>query len=561
MAIAVVSHLRHVDQLLTELGWSRSRVAAVLVPYYVLTVMNASLEGIAMVILVGVFTSGSVSTVARVPPAIASAVAQVGGSLAVPGVVKLLLGLFAVNFLMRSGLLMVDGTIAAILRQKIQAATFTRYLTGDWSAMRGFRVGDAVGTCTQEAPIVAKYLSSAMASVYFIVSAAVVGGLAVATSAPVSLALGLMGLPLAWIVFKVFSVQASLSRQLAGLRNDFSGDITDRFNGLLQVHVDNNYAFHLHQGLRTQPALTRLEIWIGACSAIIGSFTLLLPLTALMGLAVWIAIAGANVVPDLTIVASIAVLGMRASGQLNGAVAQLGNLSRLSGSLRPVLSALNTPPVLTRKPMNEPLSEVLLERVSYAFGTHRVLDDLSLTVSRGAPLVLSGRSGKGKTTIANLLAGLYQPLSGTVTYVSADGAAFDAAEYRARIGFVTQDIYLFRGTLRSNLTSGRASTDDKLWAALREVDAEDFVRAMGGLDVESAEAGRSLSGGQRRRLGIARVVLSDSDLLILDEVTAGLDAANRAAVIEVINRLSANHVVVVISHDDLPLHNHRSHVL
>jgi ATPase subunit of ABC transporter with duplicated ATPase domains len=124
---------------------------------------------------------------------------------------------------------------------------------------------------------------------------------------------------------------------------------------------------------------------------------------------------------------------------------------------------------------------------------------------------------------------------------------------------VTQDIYLFRGSLRCNLAAGRDCTDEQIWAALEKVDAAEFVRTMGGLDIESAEAGRSLSGGQRRRLGIARILLSGSDILIFDEATAGLDQVNKSAVLSVIEKLSENYIVVIISHEELFLSQQKSY--
>ena len=87
------------------------------------------------------------------------------------------------------------------------------------------------------------------------------------------------------------------------------------------------------------------------------------------------------------------------------------------------------------------------------------------------------------------------------------------------------------------------------------------MRALGGLDAESAEAGRSLSGGQRRRLGIARVLLSGSKILIFDEVTAGLDSTNKASVLNLIERLSKNFIIVVISHEKLSLSRHATHLV
>ena len=185
-------------------------------------------------------------------------------------------------------------------------------------------------------------------------------------------------------------------------------------------------------------------------------------------------------------------------------------------------------------------------------------ESVTCVVEKGVPLLLSGRSGKGKTTLANLISGIYFPDKGKVLYIGESGKEFVSTSYRAKVGFVTQDIYLFQGSLRSNLSSGRSCTDEQIWATLEQVDAIDFVRSMGGLDVESAEAGRSLSGGERRRLGLARVLLSGSDILIFDEVTAGLDEINKLAVLKVIERLSKVYIVVMISHEKLSLSNSAS---
>jgi ATP-binding cassette, subfamily B, bacterial MsbA len=152
-----------------------------------------------------------------------------------------------------------------------------------------------------------------------------------------------------------------------------------------------------------------------------------------------------------------------------------------------------------------------------------------------------------------LISGLYFPSKGEILYIGESGKEFVSTIYRAKVGFVTQDIYFFQGSLRSNLTSGRSCTEEQIWATLEQVDAIDFVQSMGGLDVESSEAGRSLSGGQRRRLGLARVLLSRSDILIFDEVTAGLNEINKLAVMKVIERLSKAYIVVMISHEKLSL--------
>lgn len=505
-----------------------------------------------MVLLVGVFTGGNVfGGKGGLPAYISGVVNALGADVQLPGVVPLLVILFGISLVVRFGLLVFDGAMSAVLRRRLQEAVFQHYLVGDWSHMRNFRVGDAVGTNTQEATLVAKYLTSAFAAVYFILSACVMSALALVMSFKISLILGLIALPTVVLMQKFVSIQARLSKRASVLRNDFSGDITDRFNGLLQVHVDDNYDFHLRKGLQAQDSLTRLDMLTGACQAVIGSFNLLLPFSALIGFYAWLFFMGNNGIPDLALVASVGVLGVRVASQLNGAVASVGTVSRLSGSLYPVLDALAVPSIPARQSIDEPVVRVEMDKVSYAYGQHIAINGVTLVAEKGVPLILSGRSGQGKTTLANLIAGLYFPSNGRVIYVGASGAIFESMGYRAKVGFVTQDIYLFRGSLRTNLTAGRTCSDEQIWAVLDQVDAAEFVRAMGGLDTESAEAGRSLSGGQRRRLGVARVLLSGSDILIFDEATAGLDQANKTAVLNVIERLSKTYIVVVISHEML----------
>jgi ABC-type multidrug transport system fused ATPase/permease subunit len=277
---------------------------------------------------------------------------------------------------------------------------------------------------------------------------------------------------------------------------------------------------------------------------------------------VWLGFAGFNETPNMALAASIGVLGIRLANQMNGAVASVGNLSRLSGSLYPVLAALELPRVRPTAQVPEPVSAVRLNGVAYAYGETEVLKDVTLTIERGTPVVLVGPSGRGKTTLANLISGLCVPSRGTVVYVGKNSLHdFPSTQYRARVGYVTQDIYLFQGSLRNNLLSGQAITDEVIWQVLEKVGASEFVRALGGLDAESLEAGRSLSGGQRRRLGIARVLLSDSDILIFDEITAGLDQANRQAVLDLVALVAESHVMVLISHDDISLPSQHTYVL
>jgi ABC-type branched-subunit amino acid transport system ATPase component len=464
-----------------------------------------------------------------------------------------LIALISFHLATRVILLMFDGLFTAVLRQKLQETLFSKFLFGQWSVTRNFRLGDAIGTNTQEAITVAKYLSSAISGFYFVLSALVMILMAIVTSPKIMVCLILVGLPFIIIMKNVFSIQGRLSKKSALLRNQFSADIADRFNGLLQVHVDNNYEYHIERGVRTQKTLTKLDIEIGFCQAVIGSFNILLLLFVLISFSFWLYFIGVENIQGLSGIGAVSILSFRAASQLNGAVASFGNLSRLSGSLFPVLSMLAIKPLNKRTLIQEEIIGIELNRVSYKYGIHKVLNNINLRVTKGSPLLLTGRSGKGKTTIGNLIAGLFYPSSGELMYEGASGKSYLSTKYRANIGFVTQDIYLFQGTLRSNLTENRKYKDEEIWSALKQVDIFNFVKKIGGLDILTAEAGRSLSGGQRRRLGIARALLSGCDILIFDEILSGLDKKNKIAITKLINELGNKKIIIMISHDEILL--------
>ena len=550
---SLLTHYSNLRQLIGRLELPLASVGASLALYYVMTLLTALLDGVGMVMLVSLFTNGSaLGKNSDLPDYIARIIEFAGTGADLRGMLPLLIGIYGLNLTIRFGLLAFDGAIGAKLRQRLQATIFRHYIAGTWSHMRGFSVGDAVGSTTQEAVIVSKYLTSAISAVYFLLSALVVGCLAAFTSFRIFLAFAFIALPLAMFIKLIIGKQALLSRRSAELRNAFAADITDRFNGLLQIHVEANDAFHLARGLRTQPEITRVEILIGFSQAVINSFSLLLPLACLIALFAWLRITGTYAAPSMTLAASVGILGIRLANQLNGVVTSVGNLSRLSGSLFPVLGALGIPPAPSRAVLPEPLAQVGIRKVTYSYDQKKVIDGVSLTVIKGAPLVLIGSSGTGKTTLANLIAGLYFPEAGDVVYTgAATGADYPSIQFRARVGYVTQDIYLFQGSLRSNLASGKTLDDEAIWKVLEQVGAADFVRALGGLEAESAEAGRSLSGGQRRRLGIARVLLSECDILIFDEITAGLDQQNRATIFSLIEDLAKSNIVIFITHENV----------
>ncbi|GAA4539117.1 ABC transporter ATP-binding protein [Pseudonocardia xishanensis] len=183
-------------------------------------------------------------------------------------------------------------------------------------------------------------------------------------------------------------------------------------------------------------------------------------------------------------------------------------------------------------------------------GGDTVLHDVSFTVPAGTMTALVGSSGAGKSTIAQLLARLYDTDSGAVRLGGVDVRDLRTADLHGDVGFVTQDGHLFHDTIRANLVlAAPAATDSEIWDALRRARLEPLVRSLpDGLDTVVGERGYRLSGGERQRLTIARLLLAKPRVVVLDEATASLDSTSEAAVQAALAEALAGRTALVIAH-------------
>jgi ATP-binding cassette subfamily B protein len=238
------------------------------------------------------------------------------------------------------------------------------------------------------------------------------------------------------------------------------------------------------------------------------------------------------------------------------------NLSNLFGQLPPLFAgntALEQLFPILQEPRPEPYGgthnivfrgEVALENVSFSYGEERVLADATMLIRPGEVTALNGRSGAGKTTLANLILGLVRPSAGRLL---ADGEPYDSiklAALRAKIGYAVQDPIIFAATLRDNLAFGTDGAESRFLEALEITGATEFVsRLPQGLETWMGEKGARLSGGQRQRLSITRAVLRRPTLLVLDEPTNHLGAIEVKAILARFRAACPRTSIVVISHD------------
>jgi ATP-binding cassette, subfamily B, bacterial len=271
---------------------------------------------------------------------------------------------------------------------------------------------------------------------------------------------------------------------------------------------------------------------------------------------------------------------------LGGLLVFMAFLSRLYGPIRGLSSLLNTiysasagaeriiefldqqPSVTDRgdaRPLPRSRGEVEFSAVTFRYpgGGADALTTASFRVGPGEMLALVGASGAGKSTIAKLLLRFYDPSSGAVRVDGNDLREVRLRDLRENIAVLLQETLVFDGTVRENIAYGKPQAGDLEieWAA-RAADAHDFISALpDGYDTVVGQKGRRLSGGQRQRIAIARAMVRDAPLLILDEPTAGLDAGASERIIEPLRRLVSGRTTIVISHNLMTVRDATSIVL
>ena len=219
-----------------------------------------------------------------------------------------------------------------------------------------------------------------------------------------------------------------------------------------------------------------------------------------------------------------------------------------------VFEILDTPPEITDRPGAVPLPPVTkgieLRDVQFRYNEEPVLRDIRLKAARGEVVAIVGTSGSGKTTLVNLIPRLYEVTGGAVLIDGTDIRDVTVSSLRARIAVVTQQTILFNDTVRNNIAYGDIHrTEEDIIAAARAANAYDFIMKMpAGFDSMVGEQGICLSGGERQRLCIARAILKDAPILILDEATSSLDSESELEVQKALENLMKGRTTLVIAH-------------
>ena len=247
----------------------------------------------------------------------------------------------------------------------------------------------------------------------------------------------------------------------------------------------------------------------------------------------------------------------RLYGPISG-LSRLGNtVFAASAGAERIIELLDEQPTIVQRPSAKRLEwvdgVVDFDRVSFSYSgaARNALDDVSFRVEPGETLALVGRSGAGKSTIAKLLLRFYDPVDGSVRLDGVDVRELELESLRSNIALLLQDALVFDGTIRENIAFGRPrAKDHHVEYAAERAGLDELVRTLpDGYDTWIGQRGRRLSGGERQRIAIARAMIRDAPVLILDEPTTGLDALSAQRVLDPLRRLISGRTTIVISHN------------
>ena len=357
-------------------------------------------------------------------------------------------------------------------------------------------------------------------------------------------------LPLAMFVLWA---STGVQRKLSGSQIQAKINAGNRLEEYLQgIRVMKAYNLLGDRFVRLRDAFARLRRACIRQEALLGPFVLLgitlvrAGLTLMVLCGTYLLLGGEL---SLLVFVMFLVVGSRVFDPLTSALTNFTEFRYFSIAGGRILSLMNEPEMEGERQSPE-AGDIRFENVSFAYRDKEVLHDITVTLPENSLTALVGPSGSGKSTVMKLCARFYDPQKGRILFNGVPMSEINPESLMSHISMVFQDVYLFQDTIRNNIRFGKTdATDEEIIAAARKACCHDFIMRLPlGYDTMVGEGGCTLSGGEKQRISIARAMLKDAQIILLDEATASLDPENEVEVQKAIDTLIKGRTVIVIAH-------------
>ncbi len=438
------------------------------------------------------------------------------------------------------------------LRQRL----FHRFLRLPLGDLTEFKSGGIVSRLSQDVDKVTGMVQMAIitpgvATLRVLLTLAVL----LAISWPLALVAGMLIPPIVLINIAWIRKVKPIYRAMADARAEVDARVTETFGGIRVVRgfrrerkEQRDYSVANHTIIRQNLLAERLQLVVSSAWGLVVPATTL----AIVGVGGWQVIAGRGTVGDIVAFQMYALMLL---GPVSAIVSSFSATQQALAALDRVFEVLHKPADKPDAPdavdPPTPIRSLRFENVSFAYRPGMtVLHDINLDVPAGSTVALVGPSGGGKTTLTDLVARFYDPTVGAILLNDVDLRLLRLDAYRDRLAIVPQEVFLFDGTVAENIAYGRRGAERaQIEDAARRANADEFIRRLPeGYDTLIGERGVKLSGGQRQRLSIARAILADPKILIMDEATSNLDTESEQLIQASLADLLSTRTTFVIAH-------------
>lgn len=418
------------------------------------------------------------------------------------------------------------------------------------------RVGELISRITSDVSILQDTFSVTLAELFRQIATLLIGTAIIFFMAPQLTVFMLLTFPILVIAALVFgNFIRKLSRTTQDKLAEANIIVEETLQSVSIVKAFTNELFERKRYKKALDALVSVALKAARYRGVFISFIIFVLFGGIVAL-LWY---GASLVQDGTMESGELLSFVLYTVFIGGSIAGLGDIygqiQRAIGASERVIEIIGEEGEPSHAPTDEkiPKGDIQFENVSFSYPTRReltVLKNLNFKIHASEKVALVGPSGAGKSTIIQLVMRFYQIDSGQITLDNCPLNSYDLTTYRENVGIVPQEVILFGGTIRENIAYGRpGASENEILEAANKANAMEFItRFPEGLETLVGERGVKLSGGQRQRIAIARAILKDPSLLILDEATSSLDAESEVLVQEALDELMKGRTSIIIAH-------------